>query len=75
MPRKIEITTLRTVAGSDQCTDRRTCPSVHTVADRPGRKYVILAAVTDPDELAAFASLLGPGEILGYAPDALLPEV
>lgn len=75
MSRKIEITTLRTLAGSDVCTDRHTCPGIHTLADRPGRKYVVLKEVTDPAELAAFAEHMGPGEILGWTPDELLPGV
>ncbi len=71
MSRKIEITTLRSMS----CADRHTCPGIHALADRPGRKYVILTAATDPDELAAFAEHMGPGEILGYGPDELFEGV
>lgn len=77
MARKIEITTHWSAAqdGGDQmCSDRRTCPGVHTVADRPDLRYVVLTAVTDPDELAAFADHIGPGEILGTAPAEMFKE-
>jgi hypothetical protein len=71
MTRKIEITTLRTLTGTDLCADRRTCPGIHALGDRPGRKYVVLKRVTDADEVAAFSSYLADDEILGYAPDEL----
>lgn len=73
MKRTIEITTLRTTA--DSCPDRRTCTSVHKVADRPGRRYVITRPVTDPDEIAAFAHLVGDDEQLGWLETELIPEV
>lgn len=73
--RTIAITTLSTAAaltGADQCTDQRTCPSVHAVADRPALYHVVVTAVIDPDERAAFAHLVGPGEVLGTVPRAVL---
>ena len=65
MPRKIEITTLSTAAGTMQCDTRSTCPSVHALADRPAAYHLIGIPVTDPDELAAFAARMGPGEAVG----------
>jgi hypothetical protein len=72
MTRKIEVTTLRRLDESGRiCTDKWTCQGVHVLADRPGRKYVVLKAVTDADEVAALAPFVGEGEVLGYAADAL----
>lgn len=71
MPRKFEITTLR----STVCSERHTCPGVHTISDRPGRKYVVLKRVSDPDELAAFAHLMADDEILGHDDGILFPEM
>ena len=73
MKRTIEITTLRSTAGD--CPDQRTCASIHTLADRPNRRYVITKCVTDAVELAALAPLVGPDEQLGWLPADLLPEV
>jgi hypothetical protein len=74
--RKITITTVRTIGPEGQlhdgvCSDRWQCPGLHTVADRPGRTYVVLKAV-DPAEAKAFAPLLGDGEIVGWVPTELL---
>lgn len=77
MPRHVEITTLSTTSDSDEdrCYDRQTCPGVHTVADRPGLHYCIVTEVTDPDELAAFAHLIGPGERLGTMPTSVIERM
>ena len=72
MNRTVKITTLRTIS---DCPDINTCPGIHTVADQPGRRYVILKRVTDPDEIAAFAPYMAADEILGWGPDELFPEV
>ena len=72
MKRIIEITTLRT---NGSCPDNRTCPSIHSVADRPDRRYVVSKRVTDPDEIAAFAPLVADDEQLGWLPATLIPEV
>lgn len=72
MTRKIEVTTLRRLDETGgQCADKWTCQGVHVLADRPGRKYVVLKAVTDPDELAALTPFVGEGEVLGYGLDEL----
>ena len=68
--RDLTITTLR----KRECYDRDSCVGVHTLADRPGRTYFVLKAVTDPDELAAFASEVGEGEIIGHDDCELFPE-
>jgi hypothetical protein len=76
--RDITITTLSTAAtldGDDRCDDQRTCPSVHVVADRPAIYHVMVTAVTDATERAAFAHLLGPGEVLGTVPRAVLDRL
>lgn len=76
--RRIDITTVTSTAlddGDDRCEDQRTCPGVHLVADRPGLYYVIVTEVTDPDELAAFAERVGPGELLGTMPCRVIDDV
>ena len=73
MPRKIEITTLSTAEGDeDMCNDRRTCPGVHVLNDRPDVYHLIGEAVTDPEELAAFAEYMGPGETLVTQPRTVI---
>jgi hypothetical protein len=78
--RDIRITTLGSAGdgGSTldgECTDGRTCPGVHVVSDRPGLYYVVTSQVTDPQELQAFAALVGPGEALGTIPREVLDRV
>lgn len=71
MSRQIDITTYTTAAvanpevGAVECGSKLTCEGVHGIADQPGHYYVIVSDVTDPDELAAFAPYVGPGERLG----------
>lgn len=71
MTRTITIATLTTAAtadvpeGGEMCQVGKTCEGVHAVADQPAHYYVIVSDVTDPDELAAFASYVGRGERLG----------
>ena len=67
MTRKIEIETLSTLAGSAVCTDRRTCPAVHALSDRPDVYHLVVkkdAIVTDPDELAALAEFVADDEMV-----------
>jgi hypothetical protein len=71
----IEITTLRTVAGDDEhCPDGRVCPSVHVVAARPERRYVVVKRL-DAAEAVAFAHLVGDDELVGWVPAELLRDV
>jgi hypothetical protein len=95
MPRNMTITTHWSARGSAVCNTNRTCPGVHSLADRPDVLYivgreiaslgtsrvlcevpeaihasgrVVTTRVTDPEELAAFADEIGPGEVLGTVP-------
>jgi hypothetical protein len=74
--RKIRITTLRTIGPDGQrrdgvCSDKWKCPGLHRVDGQPERTYVVLKQV-DTAEAAAFAPLLGDGEIVGWVPTRLL---
>lgn len=61
----MDITTHRTMAAS--CPVGDVCSGVHTVAERPGRTYLISKTVEDdPEVLAAFADKIGPGETLTW---------
>jgi hypothetical protein len=74
--RKIEVTTLRTLAGDDEhCPDNNVCPSIHVLDHQPHRRYLVLKRVTDPAERAALAHLVGDDELVGWAPEELFPEV
>lgn len=77
MTRKIEINTVRTIDSDGVvhhvCNDGRTCPGLHTIADRPGRTYVVVTQLDD-DEAAQFAPLLGKGETVGWVPTKLLED-
>jgi len=76
--RRIDITTVTSASdsdGDDRCDDQRTCPGVHRVADRPEVYDVVVTAVTDQVELAAFASRIGPGELLGTMPCRVIDDV
>lgn len=114
MPRNLVITTHWTVTkgGTDMwdCNVGRSCPGVHSLADRPDVCFVISrevadpavlrswhlvsgevlgavpprmsatgflvsARVTDPEELAAFADRIGPGEVLGTVPAATVVDL
>lgn len=69
----IEVTVLR---GSDPaCPDGNSCPTVTRVTQRPGRHYLVATPETDPAVLAAHAPYMGPGEVLVWQPDDLVPEV
>lgn len=72
MSRRITIKTLRS---APDCPDGRTCPSIHSVAERPDRRYVVTKRVTDPAEITAFATWVGDDEQLGWVPVDLLPGV
>lgn len=73
MDHTIKITTLR--MADTICPDTRSCPSIHAIAGKPDRRYLITKKVTDPAVAAAFAHLVGDDEQLGYVPTDLIPEV
>lgn len=63
------VTTLRTLPDGD-CDDEVTCVGRHQLDGVTG-SFVVLKVVTDPAHAAALASHIGPGELLGWTPDAL----
>lgn len=69
MSKKITITTMRTLPDMN-CTERGTCVGRHKVDGVDG-SFVVLKAVTDLDVAAAMEKHVGPGELLGWSPDAL----
>ncbi len=71
----MKITVLRTLAGSDQCPNERTCPAVIVLDTHPERRYVITKTETDPAILAALAPYMAADEQVGWTPDSLLPEI
>ncbi|HZG90926.1 MAG TPA: hypothetical protein VEZ42_12005 [Pseudonocardia sp.] len=75
MSAPIEIETLRSVAGTDHCPDGRVCPSIHRVARRPDRRYIVVKRLDDAEEAAAFAPLVGADDLVGWVPAELLPDV
>lgn len=70
----MHITTLRTMAGSQDCPDIDSCPSVHDLDTDPERRYVISKRTTDPHEVAAFRHLMAAGEVLGWMPAGFLSD-
>jgi len=76
--RKIEITTLATLAGTADCTDRYTCPAVHALDTRTDVYHLVVkadAVVTDPAELAALAPHLGKDEIVVIQSRAVIDQL
>lgn len=63
------VTTLRSLPDGE-CNNDRTCVGRHQLDGAPG-SFVILKQVTNDGHLAALAPHVGPGELLGWAPDAL----
>lgn len=64
----MKVTILRT---TNDCPDIEHCPAQLTVDKHPQRRYVIVNRETDPEILAACATHIGPGEVLGWAEPAL----
>lgn len=72
----VRIITTRTLADDDEhCPDGRVCPSIHVVASRPERRYVVVKRLDDQAEAAAFAPLVGEDELVGWVPSELLPDL
>lgn len=62
------VQTLITAANTQESSERRSCPGVHTLPDQPGDRFVITKDITDPDVHQRLAKHVGPGEHLGRAP-------
>lgn len=63
------VTTLRSLPDGD-CNERNTCVGRHKV-DGVAGSFVVLKKVADTGIHAALAPHVGPGELLGWAPDEL----
>lgn len=63
------------VLRGDVCIEGDTCPMIARLNDDPETLHLVVTPETDPDKIAAFASRIGPGELLAKFPAALLPEV
>lgn len=64
-----------TVLRDESCIEGDTCPLIARLDDHPELLYMVVKPETDPAKIAAFASRIGPGELLATFPAALLPEV
>ncbi len=64
-----------TVLRGEVCIEGDTCPIIARVDDDTGLLHMIVKPETDPVKIAAFASRIGPGEVLATFPAGLLPEV
>jgi hypothetical protein len=71
MDQPLKITVLR----SESCIEGDTCPMIARLNDDRETLHMVVTPETDPDKVAAFASRIGPGELLAKFPAALLPEV
>jgi hypothetical protein len=67
----VKITVLR----SASCVEGDTCPMIGRVDTDPAWLRMVVIPETDPAVLEAFASHMGPGEILAKFPAEQLPEV
>lgn len=67
----MKITVLRIAS----CVEGDTCPMIGRVDSDPAWLRMVVVAETDPEVMKAFASHIGPGEILAKFPAAQLPEV
>lgn len=64
-----------TVLRDERCIEGDTCPMIARLDDDPELLHMVVTPETDPAKIAAFASRIGPGELLATFPAALLPEV
>jgi len=65
----LAVRTLRTLPDAE-CTERRTCVGRHKIDGHDG-SYVVVKEVTDPEVITTLSPHIGPGERLGWVPDAL----
>ncbi len=71
MAQKHKITVLR----GEVCIEGDTCPMIARLDDDPEMLHMVVTPETDPAKIAAFASRIGPGELLAQFPARLIPEV
>jgi hypothetical protein len=64
-----------TVLRAEECIEGDTCPMIARLNDDPALLHVVVTVEADPTKIAAFASRIGPGELLATLPAALLPEL
>lgn len=64
-----------TVLRGEDCLEGDTCPLIARLNDDPELLHLVVRPETDPAKIAAFASRIGPGEVLATFPAALIPEV
>jgi hypothetical protein len=64
-----------TVLRGEGCIEGDTCPLIARLDDDLEMLHMIVTPETDPDKIAAFASRMGPGELLARFPVRLIPEV
>lgn len=64
-----------TVLRDEHCIEGDTCPLIARLDDDSELLHMVVTPETDPTKIAAFASRIGPGELLATFPAALLPEV
>lgn len=71
MAKPYKITVLR----GDVCVEGDTCPLIARLDDDSEMLHMVVTPETDPTKIAAFASRVGPGELLAKFPACLIPEV
>lgn len=64
-----------TVLRGDVCIEGDTCPMIARLDDDTETLHMVVTPETDPAKITAFASRIGPGELLAKFPAALIPEV
>jgi hypothetical protein len=64
-----------TVLRGDVCVEGDTCPMIARLDGDPETLHMVVTPETDPAKIAAFASRMGPGEVLARFPARLIPEV
>lgn len=71
MDKPLKITVLR----DELCVEGDTCPLIAQLDDDPEVLHFVVTPETEPAKIAAFASRVGPGELLARFPARLIPEV
>ncbi|MGH3827358.1 MAG: hypothetical protein ACRDQX_09320 [Pseudonocardiaceae bacterium] len=63
-----------TVLRGGACIEGDTCPLIARLDDDPETLHMVVTPETDPAKIAAFASRVGPGELLAKFPARLIPD-